>query len=248
MSRRFPKNWLALALLVLPGVCAPAWAASLQVAPTSVELQPGEKGEAVWLSNTDADAPVRAQVRLFRWTQHDGEDRLEPTRDLAISPPLVELAGSARQLVRVIRTGAPPTGAETSFRIIVDEVPSAASDEQTGLKFLLRYSIPVFVLPAGDAPISYELSPRLERNGDAATLVVGNRGGRHAQLADLAYIDASGKRRVLMAGLVGYVLPGQTMRWALPGSASRYSEDGNFKVRINGEAVEQTLTLGPSAH
>lgn len=247
MSRLLPKTWRTLALAALLGLCGPTLAASLQVAPTSVELHADEKGEAVWLSNTDSDTPVRAQVRLFRWTQKNGEDTLEPTRDLAISPPLVELAGGARQLVRVIRTGPPPNGAEASYRIIVDEVPSGATAEQTGLKFLLRYSIPVFVLPVGEAPITYDLSPRLERAGDAATLVVGNSGRQHAQLADLAYIDASGKRHELMAGLVGYVLPGQTMRWALPASASRYADGGSFKARINGEAVEQTLALDPAA-
>ncbi|GAB2620425.1 fimbrial biogenesis chaperone [Novilysobacter erysipheiresistens] len=247
MYRFNPKTWPSLVLIALLGLCGPTHAASLQVAPTSVELQAGENGAAVWLSNTDPDTPVRAQVRLFRWTQQDGEDTLEPTRDLAISPPLVELAGGARQLVRVIRTGPPPTGVEASYRIIVDEVPSGTAVEQTGLKFLLRYSIPVFVLPAGGPAIAYDIAPRLERTGDAASLVVENRGHQHAQLADLAYIDADGKRDELMSGLVGYVLPGQTMRWALPASATRYADGGSFKARINGEAVEQTLALGPAA-
>lgn len=257
MSRRFPTfripvigaraACVALALAMLPGLATTAVAASLQVAPTSVELQASETGEAVWLSNTDADTPVRAQVRLFRWTQHNGEDTLEPTRDLAISPPLVELAGGARQLVRVIRTGPPPTDTETSYRIIVDEVPDGTAADRTGLQFLLRYSIPVFVLPAGEAPITYQLAPRLEHDGDAATLVVTNHGGRHAQLADLAYVDAGGNRHELLSGLVGYVLPGQTMRWALPASASRYADGGRFQVRINGEAAEQTLALDRAA-
>ncbi|MGY0798194.1 fimbrial biogenesis chaperone [Lysobacter sp. A286] len=246
MSRLIPTRWKALMLLALLGPCGPALAASLQVAPTSVELHANEKGEAVWLSNTATETPVRAQVRLFRWTQQDGTDTLEPTTDLAISPPLLELAGGARQLVRVIRTGPAPTGTETSYRIIVDEVPSGETADQTGLKFLLRYSIPVFVLPTGDTPITYDLHPRLERADDAATLVVSNRGRRHAQLADLAYMDAGGKRHELMPGLVGYVLPDQTMRWVLPASASRYLDNGSFKVRINGEAVEQTLTLDPA--
>ena len=247
MSRSTTKTWPSLLLIALSVLCPPALAASLQVAPTSVELGAAENGAAVWLSNTDPDAPVRAQVRLFRWTQKDGEDVLEPTRDLAISPPLVEMDGGARQLVRVIRTGPPPADAEGSYRIIVDEVPSGTTNEQTGLKFLLRYSIPVFVLPAGEAPVAYDLTPRLERAGDTATLVVGNRGRQHAQLADLAYVDADGKRHELMAGLVGYVLPGQTMRWELPAAAARYADDGSFKARINGEADEQTLTLGRAA-
>ena len=247
MSRPL-DSWRSLALAALLGLCGHAGAASLQVAPTSVVVQPDENGEAVWLSNTDPDTAVRAQVRLFRWTQKNGEDVLEPTRDLAISPPLVELAGGARQLVRVIRLGPPPAAGEpeTSYRIIVDEVPSAGTDEQTGLKFLLRYSVPVFVLPASEAPIDYQLVPRLERSGDNATLVVSNQGRQHAQLADLAYVDAAGKRHQVMAGLVGYVLPGQTMRWQLPASPTRY-EDGSFKARINGEADEQTLALDPSA-
>lgn len=247
MSRRLSTFRTALTLAALLLFATPTLAASLQVAPTMVELQATENGEAVWLSNTAAETPVRAQVRLFRWTQVDGEDTLEPTRDLAISPPLVELAGGARQLVRIIRTGAPPTDAEASYRIIVDEVPDGSAAEQTGLKFLLRYSIPVFVLPAGEAPVTYRLAPRLERDGDAATLVVANSGGQHAQLADLAYVDAGGTRHELLAGLVGYVLPGQTMRWALPASASRYADGGSFQVRINGEAAEQTLALDPEA-
>lgn len=245
MSRHFRAFRTCLALAVLLAVAMPTLAASLQVAPTMVELQASESGEAVWLSNTAADTPVRAQVRLFRWTQVDGEDTLEPTRDLAISPPLVELAGGARQLVRIIRTGPPPTGAEASYRIIVDEVPDGSAADRTGLKFLLRYSIPVFVLPEGEAPATYQLTPRLEHSGDAATLVVANHGGQHAQLADLAYVDAGGKRHELLAGLVGYVLPGQTMRWALPASATRYADGGSFQVRINGEAAEQTLALDP---
>src|SRR5690606_19175378 len=245
MSRRIAKTCTILALAALLA-CCPAIAASLQVAPTSVELQASENGEAVWLSNTDPDKAVRAQVRLFRWTQKDGEETLEPTRDLAISPPLVELAPGARQLVRVIRTGPPPVDDESTYRIIVDEVPDGDAPEKTGLQFLLRYSIPVFVLPAGEAPITYALASRLERNGDGVELVVTNGGRQHAQLADLAWVDARGERHELLAGLVGYVLPGQTMRWALPASVPAY-DGGDLRVRINGEAAEQTLALDPEA-
>ena len=224
MSRRIAKTCTILALAALLA-CCPAIAASLQVAPTSVELQASENGEAVWLSNTDPDKPVRAQVRLFRWTQKDGEETLEPTRDLAISPPVDN---------------------ESTYRIIVDEVPDGDAPEKTGLQFLLRYSIPVFVLPAGEAPITYALASRLDRNGDGVELVVTNGGRQHAQLADLAWVDARGERHELLAGLVGYVLPGQTMRWALPASVPAY-DGGDLRVRINGEAAEQTLALDPEA-
>ena len=73
------RPWRLPVLTALLAMSGLAGAASLQVAPTSVVLDPGENAEALWLSNTDPQAPVRAQVRLYRWTQEEGEDRLEPT-------------------------------------------------------------------------------------------------------------------------------------------------------------------------
>jgi fimbrial chaperone protein len=240
-------NTLRLAALAaMIAFAGHAAAASLQVAPTSVVLHPTRKAEAVWLSNTGESEPVRAQVRVFEWTQADGEDRLNPTRDIVISPPMIELAPGARQLVRVIRTGALPTDAEASYRILVDEVPGERDGEQPGLQFLLRYSIPVFVLPAqedGDSEVTYALSSRLGQRDGKPVLVVGNAGRLHAQIADLAYVDAAGTRHELLVGLVGYVLPGRTMQWELPAPSSLFADGGSFKARINGEAVEQTLTL-----
>lgn len=241
------KNTLrAIASTALLILATQAAAASLQVAPTSVVLHPTQKAEAVWLSNTGESDAVRAQVRVFEWTQTDGEDHLVPTRDIVISPPMIELAPGARQLVRVIRTGALPAETEASYRILVDEVPGEREGEQPGLQFLLRYSIPVFVLPAnddGEAEITYALSTRLGQRDGKPALIVGNAGGLHAQIADLAYVDADGTRHELLEGLVGYVLPGRTMQWELPAPSSLFADGGSFKARINGEAVEQTLTL-----
>jgi fimbrial chaperone protein len=231
-------------LALLLAFSARSGAASLQVAPTSVVLHAGQKAEAVWLSNTDAAEPVRAQVRLFKWTQPDGTEHLDPTQAMVVSPPMIELAPGARQLVRVVLAGSPSGGAEDSYRIIVDEVPGQHDGGQQGLQFLLRYSIPVFVLPADGQPVAPALQSRLELHDGKATLVVSNGGRAHAQLADLTWVDASGTRHPMLAGLVGYVLPGSTMRWDLPAPADQFGAGGSFKARINGEAVEQTLALG----
>lgn len=241
MHKPHQTTWRAVALALLLAMSAASNAASLQVAPTSVVLHQGQKAEAVWLSNTGASEPVRAQVRLFKWTQEDGAERLEPTRAMVVSPPMIELAPDARQLVRVVLASPPPQGAEDSYRIIVDEVPGERAGEEPGLQFLLRYSIPVFVLPQDGDAIAYDLAIRVEHQAGKATLVVDNAGRQHAQLADLAWVDAAGKRHPLLAGLVGYVLPGSTMRWELPAPTSLFADGGSFKARINGEAVEQTL-------
>jgi fimbrial chaperone protein len=223
-----------------------AGAASLQVAPTSLTLQARQNADGLWLSNS-GDAPAQVQLRVFRWTQVNGEERLEPTRDLVISPPMQTLPAGERQLVRLVRTKPIPPASETSYRVIVDELPSP-NKEQQGLQFVLRYSIPVFVLPETPTPIAPSLRTRLVEGEDGhAAIEIENNGSEHAQIADLVYTDASDKQDVVIPGLVGYVLPGQRMRWSLKSPAARFV-GGAFKARINSGPVEQPLPLVPGAH
>jgi fimbrial chaperone protein len=241
----------ALIVALMLSITGGAHAASLQVAPTSVVVQAQQGASGLTLSNTGT-TDLHAQVRVFRWTQVNGEDQLEPTRDIAISPPMVKLATGAQQLVRVIRLGA-PSGSEGSYRVIVDELPVAAGGDaaidtstKPGLQFVLRYSVPVFLMPAGIADIAPELHARVTTVDGHLLLDVRNTGRQHAQLADLDYVDGSGHRTTLAAGLAGYVLPGQAKRWPLPATIAS-AAGGRFEARINGEADVQTLPLDAAA-
>lgn len=229
----------ALGALQSVGVCA----AGLQVAPISLTLEAKRSADGIWLSNT-GDAPLNAQLRVFRWTQPNGEDRLEASRGLVLSPPMLKLEPGARQLVRVIRTGAPPASNEEAYRLLVDEIPDEAA-QRTGLNFVLRYSVPVFVAPAGDAKTTPQLTWSLR--GDAtATLEVANAGRMHAQLASLAFADAGGAQTAISDGLLGYVLPGATMRWPLKAAATTFRNGGQLTARINGEALASPVALAPA--
>lgn len=227
---------------------AGAQAAGLQVTPTGVTLAPRQNADALWLSNSSTE-PLHAQLRAFRWSQVDGEDRLEPTRDLIVSPPALQLPPGERQLVRVIRAGPPPSEGEGSYRVIVDELPmpsSGATATGRGLRFVLQYSLPVFLLPAAGAAPSEAMGPavdaRLVAEAGAWRLQIANRGDRHAQIADLHWVDGAGRRHVLGAGLAGYVLPGQQRTWVLPhGPAPGRASAGAVEVKINGQALERTL-------
>lgn len=236
----------AIFFAALVALAGPAAAASLQVAPTSLTLQAKQSADGLWLSNS-GDAPVQVQLRVFRWTQKDGKERLEPTRDLVISPPMQTLPPGERQLVRLVRTRPIAPTSEMSYRVIVDELP-APNKEQQGLQFVLRYSVPVFVVPETQTPIAPSLRTSLVAAEDGQMAIeIENSGSEHAQIADLVYTDASNKQETIIPGLVGYVLPGQRMRWPLKSPASRFA-DGVFKARINSGPVEQSLPLVPVAH
>lgn len=206
-----------------------------------LQLQPDTPAGALWLSNTGNET-LHAQVRVFRWTQVDGADTLEASRELIVSPPMLAIEPGQRQLVRVIRQGAIPTGSESAYRLVVDELPvnSDAPDAKQGLRFVLRYSIPVFVEPADGTKLQATLRARFVAGSDGPTLQVHNSGTSHAQVADLTMHGAHGADITLRQGLVGYALPGSTMSWKLP---QPLDPGTTVRARINGDASSSTLAL-----
>ena len=235
---------LCLSLSATALASGAAVASGLQVSPVSVTIAATQNADGLWLSNT-GDRPMHVQVRAYRWTQENDADRLEPTRELLVSPPMLELPAGERQLVRAIRTGAPPAdGAQRAFRVIIDELP-VPGNQAKGLQYVLRYSLPIFVEPAGAPASPPALQWALRQVGEQRLLEVTNSGGTHAQLADLAVIDRAGQRTVVAPGLLGYVLPGARMRWALKLPPSALA-GGSWEAMINGN-TEQGLPLAAPA-
>jgi len=243
----------ALLSMACASLACGAWASGLQVAPVSVRLVATQNAEGLTLSNTGSE-PLQAQVRVYQWTQADGKDQLAPSRGLVISPPQLSIEPGGQQLVRVIRTGAAPAGPnEEAFRLAIDELPSANSNasasantntnaggaRSTGLQFVLHYSVPVFIEPAASTPLAHQLSWQLVESGGKVALQVSNSGTQHAQLARLVYTGASGAPITLHDGLLGYVLPGATMRWPLNPAAAAFAGSGTLEALVNGAPVKQ---------
>ncbi len=250
MTVRLFSATLVIGTLLASSVAS---ASGLQVAPTSLDLAPKKNADGLWLSNT-GDGTLHAQVRVFHWTQEGGEEKLAPSRGLAISPPMLQIDAGARQLVRVIRSAAPPSVNEDAYRVLIDELPVDESQTsqgdakstvpEGGLQYVLRYSVPIFVQPAGNGgSVAPKLNGKVVREGDQTFIEVTNQGTGHAQLGNLVLVDAQGKREEVSAGLVGYVLPGQTMRWPLKVSTQALASAASLQSRINSEPVEQTLVL-----
>ena len=216
-----------LALLLPLG---PAFArGQLQARPTLVELAPGQQAGRLVLANT-GDAPVAAQVRVFAWSQADGEDRLADTAEIAVSPAIVRIPAGAEQVVRVVRLGEVPAGRDASYRLVVDELPGPQDEAATGIEVRLRYLVPLFVRAPGTA------APAVQCTLAGLRLACRNDGGRPAQLGPSRLADAGGDGKLLSEGLFGYLLPGTGRHWEL--DAGRLAGlDGalTLETQINGK-------------
>lgn len=223
-------------LLLLSGLqlatAAPSVAASFQANPVNVEIHaPGAAGN-VTIKN-ESDAPLNAQIRVFRWSVVDGKEKLEPTTDVVASPPMAHVLSKSEQIVRLVRTAKTPVAGEETFRIFIDEIPDPALRKAGQIGIALRYSIPVFVMPAAAAQPQIVWS--VERAGNETYLSATNHGGRRLKVSSLQLKDASGNSVSLGDGLNGYVLAGSSMRWVLPAKAQKLALNGPVVISARGD-------------
>ena len=215
MLRRSLLRW-GRTLLVVPAMAAslPSPASSLQISPILVSFGPDQPASAVTLQNA-GDAVLNAQVRVFAWSQKDGEDVLEPDSSVQASPPIVAIPALGQQVVRLVRRAQQAPQRELSYRLLIDELPDTNGPTGNLVNFRLRYSVPMFVSPAG-FPAPARLSWRLRRHDKHWLLSASNQGSLHAQLGSTRLHWPDGREATLASGLYGYALAGSTRSWELP--------------------------------
>lgn len=197
-----------------------AHATDLRVAPVMLEPLPGQRSTTLTILNGE-DKPVRVQVRVMRWTQVNGEEKLEPTTDVIASPSQTQLQPGQHHLIRVVRTARTPISTEESYRVLVDEAPDPAEARPDAVAMVVRQSIPVFFSDEDHRVSIVDWS--VARRGDQTEIVAHNRGARRLRLSDIV-VEAHDGPVYEQPGLVGYVLPGATMRFPIDIDATNLTD------------------------
>jgi fimbrial chaperone protein len=204
---------LALALGAAVVAAVPAAASTFNISPIRAQLSAGHRTEVLTLMNAD-DKPVVVQIHVVAWSQQNGEERLDETRELLVTPPVLQIPAMSEQIVRVaLRRDADPAR-ELTYRVIFEEVPQAAPADFTGLRVALRLSVPVFVSPAHSkaaAEVTWEAHPLQDGQVEVAAT---NHGTRHLQVTDFD-MQLLGTQGPWHGMTSKYVLPGSRMIWTL---------------------------------
>ena len=93
---------------------------------------------------TDNKEGVAVQARVFRWSQADGEDKLEKTEDVVISPPVLTVRGGAPSTLRLVRVAKAAVSGEETYRVLIDEIPDRKNLQAGTVALVVRQSLPVF--------------------------------------------------------------------------------------------------------
>ena len=251
-----PLQGLAFCLLVLGMAQSAQAASSILIWPIDPVLEADQQASALWLENR-GDTPANLQIRVFAWNQEGFDDKYQNQRDVVGSPPVATIQPGQKQLIRLTRAKTFPAGEEHAYRIIIDEIPMPLPPSEAGsnkaaaaVRLQMRYSVPLFAYGAGlwskeDASRPRdpkgagvpELSWRTVAVDGRPYVEVRNRGAVHARLTDVALKQGS-QTRPVAEGLLGYVLPGASMRWPAPAAIAG---DPGLQVRVNGAPQVQSV-------
>lgn len=234
---------LILALGLLGSLAQPADAASLRISPIGIDMASSEHAASMTLVNTGAE-PVNLQLRIFKWTQANGEEVLSAATDMLVSPPATTIPPGASYTVRVARTSSAFAQNELSYRLFIDELPKPV-DPRTlgqGISMVLRTSLPIFVV---DPKAFAKLTWKVWQNADGLHAEATNTGRRHAKIIGLTVQPEGGAPLVFGAGLNGYVLAGSHKRFDLKMSPNaKPLPDGAVAKLIahdGSQAIEESL-------
>ena len=250
-----PLQGLAFCLLVLGMAQSAQAASSILIWRIDPVLEADQQASALWLENR-GDTPANLQIRVFAWNQEGFDDKYQNQRDVVGSPPVATIQPGQKQLIRLTRAKTFPAGEEHAYRIIIDEIPMPLPPSEAGsnkaaaaVRLQMRYSVPLFAYGAGlwskpDASRPRDpsgaglpqLSGRAVKVDGKPYVEVVNRGAVHARLTEAA-LKSGAQSKPVVDGLLGYVLPGATMRWPAP------AQGDALQVRVNGQAQLQTVPL-----
>lgn len=164
------KSTGAVALLLLYTLTANA--TSLMISPSSIERVAPDRAAVFHLRN-QMDRPISIKVRVFRWSQKGGVEKLEPTGDVIASPISAQLSPNGNRAVRVVRVSKEPLRSEEGYRVVIDEAdPTRNTPEAESLS--ARHVLPVLFRPPDVLGPEIELS--LTRSDGWLMLVVEIRG------------------------------------------------------------------------
>lgn len=214
--------WLASAL----GYPASLQAAGLAISPVVVEVNSPRKSVAITVTN-DSDRALTFQTDTMVWRQVNGLDQYEPTDELLVVPPIVEIAPNASQLFRVTLRVPVDSPVERTYRLILEDITEASAVAEEGsVAFKFVHNLPVMVAPAGKIvnalrwkpcalnTASTPLKPSAARTPQACVLVY-NAGNRRVKIQTLT-LTGDGWEQVLQLKAGENVLAGAEREWRVP--------------------------------
>lgn len=196
-DRRWAVVFAALLPMVPMVVMSPARASDLGVSPVIIHLTQPTDRITLQVRNRGSEAVI-VQAETVAWRRVNGVDEDTPTRDLIVNPSVFRVEPQQTQVLRIglRHPNAPPV--ESTYRLVLQEVPPAATTSSTAstggqVRVLLAMRLPVYVAPS-EVKRSAQWQARTDHAGNVTASVI-NSGNVHLRVVRLRLHDGSDAQR-----------------------------------------------------
>lgn len=220
------RHHLLAGVLLACGVgCATvAGAAGVTISPVVLEIDSPRKAITVTLTN-NGDRPIIFQAEALVWQQINGTDQNEPTDELLVVPPIIEVPARASQIFRVMLRSRVPSPVERTYRVMLEDITEeqAASSGQASVAFKLTHNLPVLIAASGKVvnalrwkPCPPDAAPASSaRPSTEACVRLLNAGNRRVKVQTLT-LGGDGWQQALSLKDGVNVLTGSEREWRVP--------------------------------
>lgn len=243
VARYFVSCCVLLLTLLIAGKAAYA-NASLEISPIRIILTENAPVATVHIRNrSERDAVV--QLQWMSWAQEDNDDVFGEATELLTCPPLFELRPDEEQIIRIGFTGDfnPDWSTESSYRLIIREVPPPPTDNDGTVQMTVQVSIPIFLQP--NSPQKPDLEWLLQNKGtDGLWATVKNNGNQHVLVGGI--VLKTGDTIGYRTNTHQYILPGATMSWRIDAQVALSGplpESVTLLASTDQGAYEETLSI-----
>jgi len=211
--------------------------ASYNIDKVRITLSSQQLIDTVKLSNVARDMPVDLQIQVFRWTQNNGNDVYQNTKDLIIAPPQLKIPIGKSQLVRVGWRNPMPLTQELAYRMIITDLTPYTQPKNSVL-IRLRINLPIFIEPSDP---TLHMGWQLKKiNGNQIRVIATNTGNVHVEVTKLTLTN-SNSEVIASQPTQFYLLPNQSKEGVLtlnksPGSSvtvTAETDGGTQKATVN---------------
>jgi fimbrial chaperone protein len=200
-----------LGLLLLAGGIS-VEAGSYAVKPVRIELSARQLRITMQIQNLDGD-PTTIQAHIVAWNAKGAEEILSESDDLLLNPPIFTIVAGHTQYLRLGLRHSPSDVKEGTYRLILEEVPPPFKPGFSGLRTVLKISVPIFIKPRIPAP---QLAWALQRTSDKELrLSVDNRGNTHVQVRKFAVTAGGAAEPGFLQDTATYVLQNARKEWVI---------------------------------
>ncbi|HEX4427303.1 MAG TPA: fimbria/pilus periplasmic chaperone [Terriglobales bacterium] len=226
-----PTFRLVAAMILSLAMIRPGLASNFNVKPVRVEFSKAKMNSVIQIANLE-DVTLTVQASTLSWTSDGDKSVYTAVDDVLLNPPVFQIPANGMQYMRLGLRKVPDDAAEHAYRLILAEVPKPMAPGFTGLRTVVRISLPIFVTPP---TCIAKLSWEARRGEDGVlTLTAINQGTAHIQIKNLE-LSADQQGKPVSQSFNEYLLPGQKHDWKIEDPTLRGAHEIQLTAKTDAE-------------